>query len=385
MKIFRLVAPCHFGLEAVLKREIVDLGYEIDQIEDGRVSFTADAEGIVRANLCLRSAERVLLEAGRFHAETFEELFEGTKAIPWEELLPRDGKVWVKKAGSVKSKLFSPADIQRIVKKAIVERMKTGYHTDLVPETGASYPLRVTIRKDEVVIGMDTTGDSLHKRGYRLNEVQAPISETLASALIDLTPWQADRTLIDPFCGSGTILIEAARKAAGIAPGLHRHFLSETWENLIPREEWKAVREELREQILIPKASEVDLRGYDIDQYAVEAAMENAKRAGVASLIRFERRAVKDLRDPKSYGFIVTNPPYGERLEDRKAIVPIYKDFGRRLAELSTWSAYVITSAEDVETMMGRKADKNRKIYNGMIKTYLYTFQGPKPPKEFRQ
>ena len=379
---FRLIAPCHFGLEAVLKREILDLGYEIDLTEDGRVSFTADAEGIVRANLCLSGAERVLLEAGRFRAETFEELFEGTKAIPWEAFLPRDGKVWVKKAGSVKSKLFSPSDIQRIVKKAIVERLKIGYHTDLIPETGASYPLRVTIRKDEVVIGIDTTGDSLHKRGYRLNEVQAPISETLAASLLDLTPWRADRTLVDPFCGSGTILIEAARKAAGIAPGLSRHFLSETWTNLIPEEEWTGVREELKENILLPKADSVDLRGYDIDPHAVSAARENAKRAGVASLIRFETRAVRDLKDRKEYGFIVTNPPYGERLEDQKAIVPIYRDFGRAFAALDTWSAYVITSAENVENMMGRRADKNRKIYNGMIKTYLYAFQGPKPPKK---
>lgn len=378
---FRLIAPCHFGLEAVLKQEILDLGYEIDLTEDGRVSFEADAEGIVRANLCLSGAERVLLEAGRFHAETFEELFEGTKALPWEEFLPRDGKVWVKKAGSVKSKLFSPSDIQRIVKKAIVERMKIGYHTDLVPETGASYPLRVMIRKDEVVIGIDTTGDSLHKRGYRLNEVQAPISETLASAILDLTPWRAERTLVDPFCGSGTILIEAARKAAGIAPGLSRRFLSETWENLIPKEEWSGVWEELKENILLPKASAVDLRGYDIDPHAVEAAKENAKRAGVASLIRFETRAVKDLKDTATYGFLVTNPPYGERLEDQKAIIPIYRDFGRAFAALDTWSAYVITSAENVENLMGRRADKNRKIYNGMIKTYLYTFRGPKPPK----
>ena len=307
-----------------------------------------------------------------------------TKALPWEEYLPRDGKVWVKKASSVKSKLFSPSDIQRIVKKAIVERMKIGYHTDLVPETGASYPLRVTIRKDEVLIGLDTTGDSLHKRGYRLNEVQAPISETLAAAILDLTPWNAGRTLVDPFCGSGTILIEAARKAAGIAPGLSRHFLSETWENLIPKEEWRGVREELSEMILLPKAGEVDLRGYDIDPHAIEAARENAKRAGVASLIRFETRAVKDLRDTKRFGFLVTNPPYGERLEDQKAIIPIYKDFGRAFTALDTWSAYVITSADNVESMMGRKADKNRKIYNGMIKTYLYSFQGPKPPKEFK-
>lgn len=379
MREFTLIAPCHFGLEAVLKREIYDLGYEILQVEDGRVTFEGDEEAIVRANIGLRTAERVLIQVGRFTATTFDELFEGIKALDWENYLPKDAKFWVKKASSVKSKLFSPSDIQSIVKKAIVKRLGKVYHIEQFPEDGSAYPIRVFLMKDEVTVVLDTSGESLHKRGYRLKAGGAPISETLAAALIMLTPWHPDRIMVDPFCGSGTFLIEAAMMAAGIAPGLNRDFEAMNWTNLIPKELWKEVREEAREDI--DTSVTVQLQGYDIDPDVVAVARENAARAGVSGLIHFQAREVAKLSHPKKYGFIITNPPYGERLEDKKALPAIYKSLGDAYAALDSWSMYVITSWEEAPVHIGRHADKNRKLYNGMIKTYFYQFMGPKPPK----
>ncbi len=380
MKKVELIAPCHFGLEAVLKREIYDLGYEIASVEDGRVSFYGDMEAICRANIFLRTAERILLKVGSFKAETFDELFERTKDIPWENYIPKDGKFWVTKAASVKSKLFSPSDIQSIMKKAMVNRMKNHYHIDWFEETGASYPVRVFLMKDMVTVGIDTSGVSLHKRGYRQLSSKAPITETLAAALILLTPWKKDRILVDPFCGCGTFPIEAAMIAANIAPGMNRSFLAEEWENLIPKKAWYDAIDEANE--MIDDDIEVDIQGYDIDGEVLRAARENAKEAGVDHLIHFQERAVKDLRHPKKYGFIITNPPYGERLEDKATLPGIYSQFGESFKMLDSWSAYMITSYEDTERYFGRKADKNRKIYNGMLKTYFYQFSGPKPPKQ---
>ena len=379
MKTFDLVVPCHFGLEAVTKREIYDLGYEITKVEDGRVTFTGDAEAICRANIFLRGAERVLLLVGRFHATTFDELFEGIKALPWEDYIPKDGKFWVKKASSIKSKLFSPSDIQSIAKKAMVERMKQSYHIDWFPEDGASYPVRIFLLKDEVMVTIDTSGDSLHKRGYRLATSKAPLTETLAASLIMLTPWKKDRILVDPFCGSGTFPIEAAMMAAGIAPGMNRSFTAEQWTNLIPKQLWYDAVEEAQE--MVDLNVEVDIQGYDIDGEVVKAARENAKRAGVDSLIHFQQREVAAFHHPKKYGFIITNPPYGERLEEKADLPALYKQIGQAYAGLDSWSLYMITSYEDAERYIGRKADKNRKIYNGMIRTYFYQFMGPKPPK----
>ncbi|MDC7300870.1 THUMP domain-containing class I SAM-dependent RNA methyltransferase [Agathobacter ruminis] len=379
MKTFQLIVPCHFGLEAVTKREIYDLGYEITRVEDGRITFEGDAEAICRANVFLRTAERVLLQVGRFHAETFDELFEGIKALPWEEYIPQDGKFWVTKASSIKSKLFSPSDIQSIAKKAMVERMKQHYHVNWFPEDGAPYPVRIFLMKDEVTVALDTSGDSLHKRGYRTLSSRAPITETLAAALIMLTPWHADRILVDPFCGSGTFPIEAAMMAANIAPGMNRDFTAEQWTNLIERQLWYDTVEEARDQINTDV--DVDIQGYDIDGEVVKAARENAQRAGVDHLIHFQQRAVADLRHPKKYGFIITNPPYGERLEDKEDLPYLYTQIGDVYRGLDSWSMYMITSYEDAEKYVGRKADKNRKIYNGMIKTYFYQFMGPKPPK----
>jgi len=380
MKYFELMAPCHFGLEAVLKREIYDLGYEITQVEDGRITFEGDAEAICRGNIFLRTTERVLLKIGKFGAETFEELFQGIKALPWEEYIPADGKFWVTKASSVKSKLFSPSDIQRIVKKAIVERLKQKYDTEWFSEEGASYPIRIFLLKDEVTVTIDTSGDSLHKRGYRYLASKAPISETLAAALILLTPWKGNRILVDPFCGSGTFLIEAAMMAANIAPGMKRHFLSEAWNNLIPEELWQECFKEAEDMVNMD--IQVDIQGYDIDGEIVKAARDNARRAGVEQLIHFQQRNVSDLHHSKKYGFIITNPPYGERMEEKEALPELYARIGESYRGLDSWSMYIITSYEDAERYIGCKADKNRKIYNGMLKAYFYQFLGPKPPKK---
>ena len=327
----------------------------------------------------MRTAERVLLKVGAFKAETFEELFDKTRALPWERYIPKNGKFWVTKAASVKSKLFSPSDIQSIMKKAMVERLKEYYGLEWFPEDGASYPIRVFLMKDVVTIGIDTSGVSLHKRGYRQMKVKAPITETLAAALIMLTPWKKERILVDPFCGSGTFPIEAAMMAANMAPGLNRSFLAEEWDNLIPKKAWYDALDEAND--LVDVNVSVDIQGYDIDAEAVKAARQNAKDAGVDHLIHFQERAVKDLRHPKKYGFIITNPPYGERLEEKKNLPELYREFGESFRLLDSWSAYMITSYEDAERYFGRKADKNRKIYNGMLKTYFYQFMGPKPPK----
>lgn len=372
------IAPCHFGLESVLKRELQELGYEIVQVEDGRVTFAGGIEAAARANIFLRTAERILLKVGSFLAETFEELFERTREIPWEDYIPEDGKFWVAKAASVKSRLFSPSDIQSIMKKAMVERLKSRYRIEWFPESGAAYPVRVFLMKDIVTVGIDTTGTSLHKRGYRPAAGKAPIAENLAAALIMLTPWRGDRILVDPFCGSGTFPIEAAMMAAHIAPGMNRSFTAEDWANLFPKKYWyEAVNEA---QDLIDDRIETDIQGYDADAEVIRTARRNAEAAGVDHLIHFQQREVRDLSHPKKYGFIITNPPYGERLEDRATLPQIYRDFGEAFMKLDSWSAYMITSYEDAQRYFGKKAQKNRKIYNGMIRTYFYQYPGPKPP-----
>ena len=350
MERYELIAPCHFGLEAVLKKEVVDLGYEVTEVENGRVTFIGDAEAICRANIFLRTAERVLLKVGIFKAVTFDELFEATRAIPWEKYLPKDCKCWVKKASSISSKLFSPSDIQRIMKKAIARHMQEYYDLDRMPETGNEYPLRVFFYKDQVTVGIDTSGESLHKRGYRQMTSKAPITETLAAALILLTPWKADRS-----------------------------FLSESWTNLIPKKCWYDAIDEATE--MVDDTVKVDIQGYDIDGEVIKAARENAERAGVDHMIHFQERPVAQLSHPKKYGFIITNPPYGERIEEKKNLPALYKTIGERFKALDSWSMYLITAYEDAERYIGRKADKNRKIYNGMMKTYYYQFMGPKPPR----
>ncbi|MBR0084967.1 MAG: class I SAM-dependent RNA methyltransferase [Lachnospiraceae bacterium] len=380
MSKYTFIAPCHFGLESVLKKEITDLGYEIKEVSDGRVTFAGDEAAIARCNVFLRTTERVLLLAGSFKALTFDELFEKTKSIAWEDFLPIDAKFWVKKASSVRSALFSPKDIQSIVKKAVVERMKEHYKLGWCNEDGYEYPLRVFINKDIVTIALDTTGESLHKRGYRTNTTQAPLSETLAAALLKLTPWRGGRTLVDPFCGSGTFPIEAALIAADIAPGMGREFTAEKWTNIIKKKLWYEAVTEANDRIDLSKCG--DIQGYDIDEASIRMAVANARNAGVEKQIHFQKRDVKDLSHAGKYGFIITNPPYGERLSEKAALPELYRTMAESFKKLDTWSYYILTAYDKVEDHFGRKADKNRKIYNGMIKTYFYSFIGPRPPKK---
>ncbi len=383
MKRIELIAPCHFGLEAVLKREIYDLGYEVTRVEDGRVFFEGDEEAVCRANVRLRTAKRILWKVAEFDAGTYDELFEGTRAVPWEDYLPKNAKFWVTKAAAVKSRLYSPSDIQSIVKKAMVERMKSCYHASWFTEDGNAYPLRIFLYKDRVEMTLDTAGEALHRRGYRQLASKAPLTETLAAALLMLTPWNKDRILVDPFCGSGTFPIEAAMMAAKIAPGLRRSFQGQEWENLIDARLWRDVAEEAEEEI--DRNVQTDIQGYDIDGEIIKAARENAKGAGVDHLIHFQRRAIAQMSHPKKYGFMIMNPPYGERLEDKASLGQLYRQIGEAYERLDSWSMYLITSYEDAVKNIGRQPDKNRKIYNGMIKTYFYQFLGPKPPRRRQQ
>ncbi len=377
-----LIAPCHFGLEAVLKREITDLGYDIEKVEDGRVTFSGDALAVCRSNIFLRTAERILLKVGEFKADSFEALFDGTYSIPWENYIPKDGKVWVTKASSIKSKLAATVTIQSMMKKAIVNRLCGKYNLKRLSEEGEEYPLRVFLIKDVCVVGLDTSGEALHKRGYRQLTTKAPIEETLAAALIMLTPWRKDRILADPFCGSGTFAIEAALMGAGIAPGADREFAAEAWKNIIPRKAWyEAVNEaeDLRDD-----SAKLEIYASDIDENVLRLAKKNAELAGVRDRIHFKCMPVKNFKPKGDYGFVITNPPYGQRLEDIESAKRIFGEFASSFKVLPTWSAYVISPIEETEEIMGRKADKKRKVYNGMLKTNFYQFSGEKPKKRIQ-
>ncbi len=380
---YEWIAPCHFGMEAVLKREIQNLGYEISRVDNGKVTFRGDIGAMARANIFLRTTERILLKAAEFKAVTFDELFEGVKEIPWERYIPEDGKFWVTKANSVNSKLFSPTDIQKIVKRAMVERMKQIYHRDWFEETGASYPLRISILKDVVTIGIDTTGESLHKRGYRKFTAPAPLTETLAAAILLLSPWRADRVLVDPFCGSGTIPIEAAMIGLNMAPGMNREFTAEQWKNLAPRKLWYEAVTEAED--VISRDRELNIQGYDISDEMLRMARANAKLAEVDRHIHFQRRDVRDFSHPKKYGFVISNPPYGERLSSKDEMAELYRAIGQVMSDNDTWSFFLLSGFEDAQRALGRKADKNRKIYNGMMKTYLYQYMGQRPPRKERR
>ena len=382
---YDLIAPCHFGLEACTKKEILGLGMEILEVSDGKVLFAGDERAVCRSNIFLRTTERILIRVCELEARSWEELFEAVYAVNWEDYLPWNGRFWVAKAASVKSKLFSPRDFQTIIQKAIVRRLQKAYgrEGERLPMDGPAYALRVSAYKDRITIGLDTSGDSLHKRGYRRFTVKAPITETLAAALIMLTPWSRDRILVDPFCGSGTFCIEAAMMAAGIAPGMERNFAATSWKNLIEKKLWYEAYDEAREiraEGLGNLGDRTDIQGYDIDEEALRAARENAALAGVSGLIHFQKRDVAELSHPKKYGFIITNPPYGERLEDKADLPPVYRALGERFAALDDWSMYLITAYENAEKDIGRKAERNRKIYNGMMKTYFYSYPGRKPP-----
>ena len=378
MEKLTFVIPTLLGVEGLTANELRRMNMEGVRVENGRVFCQGGPQDIARLNLQLRTGERVLILLGTFPAQTFEDLFQGTRALPWDNFIPKDGAFPVK-GFSLNSALHSIPACQSIVKKAIVERLKTYYEVNWFEETGASYPLRVFLNKDEVTIGIDTSGESLHKRGYRVLSSKAPITETLAAAMILLTPWKADRILVDPFCGSGTIPIEAAMIAANIAPGMNRTFTAQTWTNLIPKELWDDCFEEAKE--MVNTDIETNIQGYDIDGEIIRAARDNAKRAGVDHLIHFQQRPVSELKNPKKYGFVITNPPYGERLEEKAALPKLYHEIGEAFAGLDCWSEYLITSYEDTERSIGKKADKKRKIYNGMLRTNLYQYIGPKPPR----
>ncbi len=381
---FELVAPCHFGLESCAKKEIAGLGYEISEVRDGRVSFLGDELAVCRANIGLRTTERVLIKAAEFEAKSWDELFEKTKAVAWERFLPYDARVWVTKATSVKSKLFSPRDFQTIIQKAVIKRLQGAYHRDdeRLPMTGAPFPLRVSAYKDSILIALDTSGESLHKRGYRKLTVKAPITETLAAALLMLTSWDRERILLDPFCGSGTFLIEAAMMAADIAPGMERDFTATSWDGLIPKKLWMEAYDEARAKAEAADRERLmklcDLQGYDIDEEALYAARENAKLAGVGDMIHFQKRDVSKLSHPRAKGTILTNPPYGERIGEKDELRKLYTTLGERYAKLPGWELCLITAYEEAERCIGRKADRNRKLYNGMLKTYFYTYRGKK-------
>ena len=379
MKNYTLVAPCFFGVEKMLAREIKNLGYEIIKTEDGRVTYKTGGYGIAKSNMYLRCAERVHLKVAEFEARSFDELFEETKRINWAKYIPFGAQFPISKASSIKSKLYSTPDIQSIVKKAVVESLKKSYlETGLLKEDKEKYPIYVFIHKDKVTLTIDTSGTALHKRGYRERANKAPIRETLAAAIMELVPWRPGRTLVDPMCGSGTLLIEAAMKGINMAPGMNREFISEKWRTM-DKKIWWDVRREAYAQM----NEEVDFKiyGYDIDEEALEIARENAEIAGVADYIEFRYGDATEFTSDEEYGFIVTNPPYGERLEDTDTVKMLYKQLGYAFRKLKNWSYYLITSYEDFENEFGQEATKRRKLYNGMLKSNLYQYIGPKPPK----
>ncbi len=371
-----LVATATFGLEAMVSRELKWLGYTDQHTDNGRIYFTGDAKAICKTNMWLRCANRILLQVGTFKAETFEELFQNTKALPWEEYLPIDANFPVD-GKSAKSKLFSVSDCQAIVKKAIVERLKLFYNKEVFPETGARYKIEVALQKDIATLSIDTTGHSLHKRGYREEVGEAPIKETLAAGLLYVSRWKPDRALLDPMCGTGTIPIEAALIGMNMAPGLNQTFDAENWKQM-DKSLWEKTREDARSKI----NHDANLRIYasDINYFAIKSAMENAKRAGVLDKIHFQKMDFRETSSRYKYGFIITNPPYGERLSKDGDLEKLYKDMGNHFKTFDTWSYYIITPHENFESLFGRMADKKRKLYNGNIKCDYYQFYGPKPP-----
>ncbi len=380
MKKYTLISPCFFGMEKMLATEIKNLGFEIEKTEDGRVTYKTGEDGIAKANMWLRCAERVNLKVAEFEARSFDELYENTKRINWSKYIPYGAQFPVSKASSIKSKLFSTTDVQSIVKKAIVDNLKKSYlESGRLKEDKEKYPIYVFIHKNKVTLSIDTTGDALHKRGYREKANKAPIRETLAAGIMYLTPWKPGRTLVDPMCGSGTILIEAAMMGLNMAPGLNREFISEKWRT-IDKKIWWDTRREAFDQM--NEDLDFKIYGYDIDPESIEIAKENAEIAGVADYIDFAVADATEFKSDEEYGFIVTNPPYGERLESEESVKLLYKELGYAFRRLKNWSYYLITSFEEFEYEFGQEATKKRKLYNGMLKTYLYQYPGPKPPRK---
>jgi len=370
-----LIATTTFGLEAVTKRELLELGYDNLKVENGRVEFQGQLRDIVIANLWLRTAERVLLKMGEFKALSFDELFEQTKALPWEEWIPEDGN-FIVEGKSINSKLFSISDSQRIVEKAIVERLKTKYPKEWFMKSGERYTVEVSLLKDIATLTIDTSGDGLHKRGYRDRAGDAPIKETLASAMILLSYWNKERVLFDPFCGSGTILIEAAMIGKNMAPGIDRDFDADKWPK-IPKEYWN--EEKVKALKSINHDVKLNLLGCDIDRRSILRARDNAANIGLQEDISFFIKDMRDVDLHDDYGVVITNPPYGERMGEIEEVEKLYVDLGTKFRDLDTWSIYVITSNEKFEELYGKKADRKRKLYNGRIKVDYYQYYGPRP------
>jgi putative N6-adenine-specific DNA methylase len=377
---YSLIATSTFGLEGVVAQELRDLGYEDIVVENARVLFSGDERDIARCNLWLRTADRVIIKMAEFKAETFEELFQGTLAVKWGDFIPLNGKMHVV-GKSIKSKLFSVSDCQSIVKKAIVEAMKKKYKKDWFDEDGPVYKIEVALLKDIVTLTIDTSGAGLHKRGYRGLAGEAPLKETLAAALVLLSRWEPSRILADPFCGSGTIPIEAALIAKNIAPGLHREFVSEEWPQ-IPKRIWNDVRNEAAEKI---NDLEFRILASDIDGGVLKTARVNAQKAGVSDLIAFQKISFEEFSSKKKYGCIISNPPNGERLGEIRQVERMYKEMGEVFSGLDTWSFFILTSHPEFQRIFGRKADKNRKLYNGKLQCYYYQYFGPLPRKRWEE
>ncbi|WP_035318613.1 THUMP domain-containing class I SAM-dependent RNA methyltransferase [Brevibacillus laterosporus] len=372
-----LIATAAFGLEAVVAEEVRGMGYENVTVENGKVMFRADISDIPRTNLWLRTADRIRLKIGEFKATSFDELFEKTKALPWSDFIPENGHFPVE-GKSVKSELFSVSDCQAIVKKAVVESLKGTYHTSWFNEDGPTFKIEVALLKDIATLTIDTSGAGLHKRGYRDWIGAAPIKETMAASLIMLSRWKPDRVLIDPFCGSGTIPIEAAMIGRNIAPGMNREFVSENWP-FIPRTTWRQARAETHD--LAQYDRQLEIIGTDIDEEVIKIARRNAEEAGIDDTIHFQRMDMRDLSSKKKYGYLICNPPYGERLSDYRTVERLYRDMGQVFSKLDTWSSYVITSDENFESYFGKKASKKRKLFNGNMRVDYYQFFGPRPPR----
>jgi putative N6-adenine-specific DNA methylase len=370
-----LIATCSFGLEALVARELKDLGYKDQIVENGKVTFTADLNAICRTNLWLRTADRVRLKVGEFTATTFDDLFEQTKALPWPEIIPPDAAFPVD-GKSVQSTLFSISDSQAIVKKAVVESMKNRYKTSWFKENGPLYRIEISILRDIATLTIDTSGAGLHKRGYRQAGSGAPLRETLAAALVLIARWQTGTTLIDPFCGSGTIPIEAALIGQNIAPGMNRNFAAEDWPT-VPKSFWHEARRETHD--LLDSNQILDLSGTDINPAAIKNARFSAAEAGVGDLIHFQVRPFSELSSKKKYGKVICNPPYGERLGNQKEVESLYQEMGKIYKTLDTWSWYTLTAHENFEKLFGRRASKRRKLYNGNIKVHYYQYFGPNP------
>ncbi len=374
-----LIATSTFGLESLVKEEVKDLGYSLTEVRNGRIDYKGTLEAIARSNINLRCAERVLLKIGEFIATDFDELYEKTRDLPWANWLPKDAEFPVI-GKSVSSKLYSVPACQSIVKKAIVDSLKRKYRQDWFKEDGPCYTIQVALLKDKVTLTIDTSGEGLHKRGYRQLSTEAPLQETLAAAMVKLSRWDGDRILIDPFSGSGTIAIEAAMLGKRMAPGLNRGFAAEKWP-IIPLEIWDRAREEARSQI-IPEFEPRLIMGTDIDDKVTGIARYHARKAGVEELIHFQNKAFSDFQTNRKYGYIITNPPYGERLSEKNVVENLYKEMGEKFLPLETWSFYILTSHSDFEVLFGKKASKRRKLYNGGIECQYYQYFGPWPPRE---